>query len=266
MGGVRVLLAAAIAAALFLPFAAAGDPPSDGVSAPSSPVRLEPHVSAMNAPQFEDGTSVGGTRAAMRPGLRPVIRPAPLRPPPRPASLPRARWEGLPRGELWSRTALSALKAHGRPLLDFVPSDIAAWCPSYAAQPAENRAKFWVSFLSALARYESTFKPRAVGGGGLWYGLMQILPSTAAHYGCHATTGEALLYGPANLSCAIRIMARTVRRDGVVGAGGSGGVAADWGPLKSAEKREAIAAYTASQSYCRPLSAVRPHPRPARKG
>ncbi|SIN86322.1 lytic transglycosylase domain-containing protein [Vannielia litorea] len=207
-------------------------------------------------------TAMGGE---LPPGLTPaepqVTR---LRPKARPVTLPRTRWENVPGSTIWTRAAISALKAHGRPLLEFVPRDIAQFCPSYASQPLEKRAEFWVGFLSALAKHESTYRPRAVGGGGRWHGLLQITPSTARLYGCRAGTAAALLHGPTNLSCAVRIMSKTVRRDGVVGANGRGGVAADWGPMVYRAKRADIAAYTRVQSYCRPLSSVRPKARPTR--
>ncbi|MDF1873057.1 MAG: transglycosylase SLT domain-containing protein [Vannielia sp.] len=224
----------------------------------------------------------GVTAAELSPEIRPVPRisamggvlpdgatmPAPritrLPPKRRPATLPRTRWERVAGSDLWTRSALSALKAHGRPLITMVPSDISGFCPAYEQQPPEKRAEFWVGFLSALARHESTYRPRAVGGGGKWHGLLQILPSTARLYGCRARSGEALLNGPANLSCAIRIMAKTVPRDGKIGASGKGGVAADWGPMVYRKKRADIAAYTRRQSYCRPLASIRPRQRPAR--
>ena len=240
MGGVFPILAATLALALF----------AERAVADVAPLRPVPRISAMGGP-LPDGVSEA------------VPEVTPRRPRARPMSLPRTRWETVPGSTLWTRAALSALKAHGRPLLEFVPEDIETWCPSYADQPLEKRAEFWVGFISALTRYESTFRPRAVGGGGRWHGLMQILPSTARLYGCRATTGAALQSGPANLSCAIRIITRTVRRDGVVGAGGRGGVAADWGPMVHSGKRETIAAYTRRQTYCRPLSTMRPRPRPA---
>ena len=43
-----------------------------------------------------------------------------------------------------------------------------------------------------------------------------ISPATARSYGCEATSAEALNDGEANIACAIRIMSRTVTRDGVV--------------------------------------------------
>ncbi|WP_365353270.1 transglycosylase SLT domain-containing protein [uncultured Roseovarius sp.] len=162
-----------------------------------------------------------------------------------------------------TRAALSALKAHGAALTGVVPRDIANWCPSYPAASDANRRAFWVGFLSALAKHESTYDPRAVGGGGRWFGLLQILPATARGYKCRAGSGEALRDGPDNLSCAVRIMAHTVVRDGVVSEG-MRGVAADWGPLHSASKRRDMQRWTRAQSYCKPLSSVRPRMRPAR--
>ncbi len=116
--------------------------------------------------------------------------------------------------------------------------------------------------MSTLAKYESTYKPRAVGGGGKWYGLLQILPATARGYKCNVGTGEALKNGAANLSCAVRIMAVTVPRDGVIYGRGGRGVAADWGPMRSASKRADMAGWLRRQTYCRPLANVRPQARP----
>ncbi len=187
-----------------------------------------------------------------------IIRPDP---PVRESHIPNTRWHHLPRSDLWTRSALSALKTHGAPLTDLVPRDIADWCPAYPQADEDARRAFWVGFLSTLAKHESTYRPWVVGGNGRWYGLLQILPATARGYGCRARSGEALKHGPSNLSCGVRIMAVTVLRDGVVSRGGRG-VAADWGPLVSSRKRGDMQAWTRSQPYCTPLSTVRPRLRP----
>ncbi|WP_226779215.1 transglycosylase SLT domain-containing protein [Oceaniglobus trochenteri] len=190
------------------------------------------------------------------------------RPKPRPAFtpevIPDTRWDHRGESEVWTRAALSALKAHGAPLVKSVPKDIAQWCPGYAGAPAPVRRAFWVGFLSALAKYESTWKPRAVGGGGRWYGLLQILPSTARGYGCKARSGNALLTGTANLACAIRIMAVTVPRDGVIHSRAPrwSGVSADWGPMRSDRKRQEMANWLRGQDYCQRTTSPRPMPRP----
>ncbi|MDA3857038.1 MAG: transglycosylase SLT domain-containing protein [Roseovarius sp.] len=187
----------------------------------------------------------------------------PLSPPARDGNIPRTRWEHRADAPLLTRTALSALKGHGAALTASVPRDIATWCPAYPQASDASRRAFWVGFLSALAKHESTYNPRAVGGGGRWYGLLQILPATARGYKCRAGSGEALQDGPANLSCAVRIMAHTVLRDGVVSEG-MRGVAADWGPLHNVRKRQDMQGWIRAQSYCKPLASVRPRMRPAR--
>ena len=186
------------------------------------------------------------------------------RPMVRPAYLPRTQWQHMPGNALWTRAALSALKDHGKPLVDLVPADIETWCPAYARNDEARRRAFWVGYMSTLARYESTYKPWAVGGGGRWFGLLQILPATARGYKCRAGTGDGLKNGAANLSCAVRIMAHTVARDGVIHGKDRKwrGVAADWGPMRHSGKRGDMADWLKRQDYCKLPNATRPQARP----
>lgn len=162
------------------------------------------------------------------------------------------QWGHMRNHVLWNEAAYVALQQHGAPLAQSVPTDIENWCPYYPQADLSTRRLFWIGFLSALAKYESTYKPTAVGGGGQWFGLVQISPATARGYGCRAGTGEALKTGADNLSCAIRIMAKTVTRDGVIHARDSRwrGVSADWGPMRSASKRNAMARWLKAQPFC----------------
>ncbi|MFW2586696.1 transglycosylase SLT domain-containing protein [Sagittula sp. SSi028] len=175
-----------------------------------------------------------------------------LRPVARRLTVPEARWDGKPGRKSWTLAAIRALRAHASDLPEIVPKDIATYCPAYPTAPRAQREAFWVGLLSSLAWHESTHRPAAVGGGGRWYGLTQILPSTARGYGCAARSGGALKDPQANLSCALRIMAHTVERDGVVSAG-MRGVAADWGPFHSSRKRQDMIRWTRDQSYCQGL-------------
>lgn len=186
------------------------------------------------------------------------------RPAPRDNHVPRARWEHRARGDLWTRVALAAINTHGSALLDVVPKDISEWCPSYPDNTYEDRAAFWAALLSTLSRYESTWNPRAVGGGGRWFGLLQIYPPTAEFRRCRVQTGDGLKHGPSNLNCAVRIMAITVPRDNAISVkdGRWRGVAADWGPIRNDWMRRDMQRYTKRQTYCRPLAGVRPKPRP----
>lgn len=159
------------------------------------------------------------------------------------------RWDHHPQAKVWTQTTLAALDAHGQHLIATMPADIDAWCPGYKTADEGGRKAFWTGLLSTLAKHESTWNPGAVGGGGKWFGLVQIAPATARHYGCAAKSGAALKDGAANLSCAVRILDVTVPRDGVVSRG-MRGVAADWGPFHSSVKRQDMMTWMRAQPYC----------------
>ncbi len=168
--------------------------------------------------------------------------------------LPVMRWDHRPEFDVWTRATLAAVQAHGGGLVSTVPDDIAAWCPGYETASEADRAAFWVGLFSTLAKYESTWNPKASGGGGKWIGLTQIDPRTARGYGCAAQSVDALKDGAANLSCAVRIAAVQVAKDDALISNASGswrGVARDWAPFRSSAKREDMAAWTRSQSYCK---------------
>lgn len=164
---------------------------------------------------------------------------------------PPMQWDHHPEGEEWTESTLVALSAKDPILSQRVPSDIKTWCPGYAEAPVEARRAFWAGLMSAVARYESTWNETASGGGGRWIGLMQISPSTANHHGCEATSVGALKDGEANLECAVEIMSTQVARDNLVAGAGNRGIGRDWAPLRSSEKRSAMAAWTREQPYCR---------------
>lgn len=160
------------------------------------------------------------------------------------------RWDHTPQGDVWTQAVMDALDSHGQNLTAIMPADIDTWCPGYRDADLEGRKAFWTGLLSTLTKHESTYRQTAVGGGGKWYGLTQILPSTARLYGCEARSGSALKDGSKNLSCAVRIMNKTVARDGVVSQG-MRGVAADWGPFHSRKKRTDMITWMNQQNYCK---------------
>jgi hypothetical protein len=205
--------------------------------------------------------AVAGTAGESAPTAAPGSSP---RPNPRPVmrQMPDLRWDHVDGAHRWTRAAMAALASHGAPLVDTVPEDIGQWCPAYEDAPRWERKAFWAGLLSTLAKHESTWRPTAVGGGGLWYGLVQILPATARGYGCRARSGDALKDGALNMACAVRIMAVTVPRDGVVSRG-MRGVAADWGPFHSSRKREDMRRWVSQQPFCQGTwASARPAARP----
>ncbi|TGD63575.1 lytic transglycosylase [Tabrizicola sp. WMC-M-20] len=163
---------------------------------------------------------------------------------------PVMRWDHRPEAATWTQTSMNVIAANDAVLAAKVPADIEGWCPGYDDASMTERRAFWAGLLSATAKHESTWNPKASGAGGRYIGLMQISPQTARAYGCAATTSTDLKNGEANLACAIRIMSKQVGRDGVVAGGGNKGIGRDWGPFRSASKRSDIAGWTKSQEYC----------------
>lgn len=159
-----------------------------------------------------------------------------------------ARWNHRPEAAIWNEAMIDALLTHGSGMVGEVPEDISVFCPGYEDATLSQRAAFYVAFFSGLARFESTWNPRAAGGGGRYQGLLQISPATARHHGCELPE-DGLYDGAANLACAVRIATAAVTRDGVI-ASGRGGVAADWPPLRDPAKRDEVAAFTAALPQC----------------
>ena len=163
---------------------------------------------------------------------------------------PPMQWDHHPEAVEWTESTLTALSTKDQVLSERVPADIETWCPGYTDATVEERRAFWAGLLSAVAKYESTWNEKASGGGGRWIGLMQIDPRSARNYGCEATSAGELKDGEANLECAVEIMSTQVAKDGLVAGGGNRGIGRDWAPLRSSEKRSAMAAWTRAQPYC----------------
>lgn len=170
--------------------------------------------------------------------------------------LPAMGWDARPEAADWTRRALGAVGRHDSELAGRVPGDIDTFCPLYRTAGLADRRAFWVGLMSATARHESSYNPKASGGGGRYVGLMQISPGTARLAGCGATSSEGLKDGAANLECAVEILAPHVAQDGMVAGKGRQGMGRDWGPFSRKSKRAEIAAWTASQAYCQAATRV----------
>ena len=165
-------------------------------------------------------------------------------------ALPVTRWDHQPQAAEWTTRSLVAVAAADEVLASRVPGDIQTWCPRYDQASLPERRAFWVGLLSAVAKYESTWNPKAAGGGGRYIGLMQISPKSAANYGCDVTSVSGLKDGSANLECAVKMLTYQIERDGVVAGTGNRGIGRDWMPLRKSAKRAEMAKWTRAQAYC----------------
>jgi Transglycosylase SLT domain len=182
--------------------------------------------------------------------------------PSRPSGYPAAVWESRPDGRAWTLTAHQAIDTLAPSLLAATPSDIDAFCPGYRATNAAGRRAFYVALLAELARYESNFDPSVrytesftdnSGQRVISRGLLQISQESANGYGCAITNAEQLHDPTTNISCAVRIVARWVERDGVIAgysAGAWRGASRYWSPLRDRNKLVDLQAALNAQSFC----------------
>lgn len=182
-------------------------------------------------------------------------------------------WAHMPDSDEWTALAVAAIGDIGGPMMSTVPSDIDAFCPAYEGLDEAGRKAFWVSLLSAMARFESGFDPSVSfderahcptcewaltrdGRNVVSRGLLQLSQESAnAYRGCKVPVAdEESLHEPAlNLRCGVAIINRLVSRDGVISAkpGQWKGGAAYWSVLRPG-KLEKIQDFTSGTANCQP--------------
>jgi len=172
----------------------------------------------------------------------------PTTPKPSPAQELKADWSKAE----YTAMLKSALETHGQPLL----------IGKHAGACGE-RLPFYVMLFSSLARYESSFNPKATylekfpdakGNRVLSQGLFQLSKESAnqARYGCGINKPEELLDPKTNIVCAVKIATELISQNGVVAGGSSGawkGMARYWSPFRDSAKRKAI--FTKAESTCK---------------
>jgi hypothetical protein len=160
---------------------------------------------------------------------------------PEPESRASLSWDHLPEAPAWRQATKAALRTDGAALLAAEPRDVARYCPVYPEADDSARADFWTGMIAAVAKYESSWNPRALGPGRRYHGLMQISPATARGAGCDP---DRLLDGAENLGCAVRIAARRAAASEVAD------VMRDWGPMQKRDVQRSIAAHLRDEPYC----------------
>ncbi len=126
--------------------------------------------------------------------------------------------------ESWSAVAFKAFSADPK-LLAVVPADMPGLCKNFPAMSPKDRAKVYTYLISAMARFESSFKPSttyqedfddAKGQPVISAGLLQISIESAKSYGCPVKVTEDLFSPTSNINCGERILSRWIQNDGVL--------------------------------------------------
>lgn len=137
-----------------------------------------------------------------------------------------AAWDGrTPDAAKFTEITERAIDELGPQLLESVPRDIETFCPNYARLGAEERKGVWLMMVSAIAKFESNFRPSVsyrenfVNSKGeliVSRGLLQLSSESANGFGCRIRQESDLHDPEKNLTCGVRILTRTITRDGIV--------------------------------------------------
>jgi len=141
------------------------------------------------------------------------------------ASLDYAAWSSANLDGSWTKAAENAVAKSVLPRQ--VPADIKYFCPTYPKLNQQQRRKFWVGLLSAMAKPESNFQPHryytekfadARGRRVVSRGLLQISIESAnqQRYDCDIPQATLLHDPKVNLTCGVKILAKWVKTDGVI--------------------------------------------------
>ena len=146
---------------------------------------------------------------------------------------PVENYKAVWRNEEWSQHVAATLETEGADMLKVDPKDEVRWCPGLSKMSLKDRKKFYVYLVSAMAKYESSFKPEtkytesftdSSGRKVISRGLLQISLESSKGYGCGFTTGEEMHDPKKNLACGVKILNRWIGRDKYIGSAGVDGI------------------------------------------
>lgn len=162
----------------------------------------------------------------------------------------------------WSKALIDSV--YSTNLLGAQIKDAGAFCPRYEHLTDDQMEIFWGTFLVAIAKRESNYKPAltytesfndAQGRPVISTGLFQISQesASASAYGCGRQTTEGLKDPIANIKCSVRIIARWVLKDGFAAGreGANVGCGRYFSTCRSATASRAyIASQTSALKFC----------------
>jgi hypothetical protein len=144
----------------------------------------------------------------------------------------RALWDRKTIASSWSRLTLNEI--HARRKAFEAARDIEDFCPGYNRSTVFQKDSCWLRIVSAMARYESGFRPHATymeKSGQTSVGLLMMNPDHCKGAG----TVSLLQKAPANIKCALGRMSFLVARDRYLSGppGANKGAAAYWSVMRS---------------------------------
>ena len=144
--------------------------------------------------------------------------------------LNRAAWANVSGADAWTDSVLTDLALH-RARLERA-HDVEDFCPGYSAATDFQKDTCWLRIVSAMAYFESTFRPTATyveSSGRTSVGLLMMAPDHCPN----ASSVEKLKDPIANLECARPRLELLVARDSVLSGDDTHGGSAYWSVLRA---------------------------------
>lgn len=180
----------------------------------------------------------------------------------------RGLWEGKSAtGREFTLMTVEGLKSEGQALVDGAPEDAESFCLGYRSFDMNGRLAFWVGLISAIAKFESDFKPELTfkekfsdskGAKVVSRGLLQLSFESAQDWGCKIEQPDDLHDPRRNLLCGIRILNQLIESVSVIsGRETSGdeskwlGGARYWSVLREGRRLDEIKAAMSTLEVCR---------------
>lgn len=150
----------------------------------------------------------------------------------------RALWDKKSIASGWNELVLN--EVHSRQDSFEAAQDLEEFCPGYSAASTYQKDSCWLRIVSAMARYESHFRPKETyteKSGSTSVGLLMMNPDHCPG----ANTVELLQNAPANIKCAMARMSLLIARDRYLsGPTATRGASAYWSVLRAPYRFEAL--------------------------
>jgi len=162
----------------------------------------------------------------------------------------------------YHQIALEEVSTTGAELLTVIPKDYRRYCPEYPQLNVQERKLFWVSFLSSIARHESSHKTESAyqediknrsGDLVVSRGLLQMSFESARFYNPALEDPEELHDPRTNMRTGLLAIQKWVLEDGVIAHQGKDGkwkgAARYWSTLRTNWKSEEIRSWLLGIDY-----------------
>jgi len=144
-------------------------------------------------------------------------------------------------------------------MLEVIPADIEKYCAEFRELNTDQRKRFYIVLFSALAKFESSFNPRATfiegftdakGKKVISTGLFQVSVESLGGYGIKVTP-EQLLDAQTNIKAMLVVASRWIIKDKCIASDAAPwkGMSRYWSPFRKEARKSVISKKTMALKF-----------------